>query len=202
MTVVSSVETLTELPEGEQITVRSRQLGNQRWTKDASGAFRRDEALVGVEFFVGYVADGRVVKVDASPAGPGDWLTARRYDYFLIGHTETAGSFEVMTFYDGRWRNDNVYRAEQLDPERGANMSRVERAPDRVLQNPESVVRIMERYNDMLTVTRNQLETAREKANKPPPPPPEPVRETVVIRVSGVDVTVDSDEPDSELPQF
>ena len=200
---ITSAEALEGIPEGDQIMVRSRRLGNQRWTKDSSGGFSRDAAMVGAEFFIGYIAEGRVVKVDDSPARPGDWFSQNHYDYYHLAVND-AGLLVSLSFFDGVYRSDNEYRVEQFD-QAATRMVRGEGIPDRVLANAASMRLLVDRLHDQLMSVTNLLTATREQLAKKPEEkaePIEPVIERVQVRF-GVDgrtwdVEVPTLDPESE----
>jgi hypothetical protein len=167
-----TLEALEGLDEGAEILVRSRQLGNRQWTKAASGEFVREGAGVPASFFTGYIAEGRVTKVDNTPARPGDWYMQTRYDYYIWRHntgaatdTAAAGTIHCLTFHNGELRGEYDYDPETFSNTNG-RIVRQEGLPERVRANPDSMRRLLGFIEDDLAATRVQLQQARDV--KPP----------------------------------
>lgn len=186
MTQVTSVEQLTALEDGGQVTVRSRALGNRRWVKDSSGSFAREGAVVDATFFVGYISEGRVVLSDDTPARPGDWFSHGQSDYFMLHEGSDPGTtIYGISFSDGIFRTEHEWRADQFGGER-SRITRVEGIPARVQQNYDSVKRLQEAIMDRLNSVSGQLIAAQEQVReKPAPPPPAQVRCVVTVTVHG-----------------
>lgn len=180
-TAITSVESLNSMKEGERIQVRSRQIGARQWTKDSSGWFIRDGAAVGAEFFVGYINDGRVSIIDDQPVTVGDWYSQGRYDYVLLDRS-ADGSFFSLTFNDGVFRGEHQYEARSFE---GAQFLRQEGMPPRVMGNADSVRRLFEVQQDMLT-TRSQLvlQMQEQQRQKPEAAPAAPETERVVVTMT------------------
>jgi hypothetical protein len=93
---------LSALPEGTQIRVQSGR-GTRAWTRVSNG-LRSETDVLGVQMFVGYLAEGRVHTVDPErPSVPGDWWAYNRYVYLHMS-VSPDGQHRVMEWYRNQWR--------------------------------------------------------------------------------------------------
>jgi hypothetical protein len=134
---------LAEVPEGEQIQVRSNAQGPQLWTKQG-GLFVRDGVPVPVEFFHGYVAEGLVSR--SAPDTVGNWYSYGQHDYLLL--RPGPPRWRLLVFHRGTYHDD--VENTQLWWDRNAPvMARSDSVPSRVVEHPESVALLVRHLVDM-----------------------------------------------------
>lgn len=179
---ITSMEELTALPEGTEIRIRSRQHGVWRAVKSADGDWLRDNSPVAAHFFVGYVAEGRVDRLDNTPIRPGDWLSNRRYVYFIVDENP-EGLLSTLTWYQGEFRGTQTYTQDQISPNRNHNMTRIDQPPAGVA-NQAGIMAVVNAFMEVSENLRQRL------AEVPPPLPqkdeaPKQERIMVTVHVNG-----------------
>jgi hypothetical protein len=212
MTLITDVEALRALADGEQIVVHSAAIGTRRWTKTGADAFKWEDAVVGAQFFIGYVNQQQVEQVHPGPPEPGQWYTNARYDYFIIGVADDGSAvpgggephFMTQAFLSGNRRAQPLaYRANQFD-----NMTALDGPPDRVLSRVDSIRWVVAQYQMMLAQLRSQQAAPKQVKSELV----EPVLESVTVRLRQDDrvweitrsdapvITASDDNEDDEEP--
>lgn len=99
------MEEFGALDVGTEVVVKSRTLGDQRWTKVAEG-WSHNGSVIRPEHFVGAVTAGKVLLATEEPLRPGDWIESGMYQHYVVANgLLPSGNLRTVRFRRGLYHS-------------------------------------------------------------------------------------------------